>query len=264
MQKLSLIKGKLTVIATIVVFWPVWIWYVRRILYSTFEYVSVIPLIAIIFFIVRDKKIACIIELKKYNLFILLMSVYIILFHYIPELVRAFLAFSIIAFLLSEVYFKIKINFTLLGLFFLSLPVIPTIDFYFGYPLRLLATNISFLLIRMSGYRVELEGTMIEYGNRFVCVDAPCSGIKMLWTGILLSFILTGFFRFTNKKTLILSIYAFIFVIAGNIIRSTLLFFTESGIFVMPEWFHAAVGAAIFISLTAVITLTAYYMDKKL
>lgn len=139
----------------------------------------------------------------------------------------ASLSLSITAsFYVNRMYFDLKI----FGLLLLSLPILSSLQFFVGYPLRIIVTKLSSILLKLSGLNVLQESTCLTLDNNSVCVDAPCSGIQMLLTGFFLCFIFSFIKKLNNIQTIILLVTNILIVILVNIFRATALFYTESGI----------------------------------
>ena len=132
------------------------------------------------------------------------------------------------------------------ALLVLSLPVIATLQFYLGYPLRLATTFLCVPLLRLGGLHVVAEGTALHWTGETVIVDAPCSGIHMLWTGLFLASALSCWQRFDLRSTLRLLRRASLTVFVANVLRATALFCVEAKIWPSPAWMHEALGLALF------------------
>jgi hypothetical protein len=63
----------------------------------------------------------------------------------------------------------------------LALPWVATLQFVAGYPLRVVVAMGAEKVLRLMGVLVTREGTDLWYEGVAVGVDAPCSGIRMLW-----------------------------------------------------------------------------------
>ena len=63
----------------------------------------------------------------------------------------------------------------------LSLPVVASLQFYAGYPMRLAAAEGAVRLLELGGIVVARNGVSIEVGGMAIAVDPACSGIRMLW-----------------------------------------------------------------------------------
>jgi exosortase/archaeosortase family protein len=144
------------------------------------------------------------------------------------------------------------------GLVLLALPVLPTLEFYTAYPVRLAAIEASAALLRMNGVAVGVEGLALRFGAELIQFDAPCSGVRMLWTCWFLASALAHLYRFPWWRYARALALATLFAIAGNIVRATSLFYLEAGLleFQRAEWLHEAVGVVAF-AMTALLLLGA-------
>ena len=144
------------------------------------------------------------------------------------------------------------------GLVLLALPVIPTLEFYAAYPVRLAAIEASASLLRLNGVAVGVEGLALRFGTELIQFDAPCSGVRMLWTCWFLASALAHLYRFPFWRYALALAVATLFAIGGNILRATSLFYVEAGILEVGvnPWLHEAVGLAAF-AMTAVLLLAA-------
>ncbi len=69
----------------------------------------------------------------------------------------------------------------MLGLSCLALPLLASLQFYAGYPLRAITAEASRWLLQGLGLAVERSGASLLVDGRLVLVDAPCSGVQLLW-----------------------------------------------------------------------------------
>ncbi len=69
----------------------------------------------------------------------------------------------------------------LAGLALLALPLVASLQFYVGYPLRVLTASFSAWLLQALGIAAERSGAAMTVNGRLVIVDAPCSGVQMAW-----------------------------------------------------------------------------------
>lgn len=148
----------------------------------------------------------------------------------------------------------------LLGLAVLTLPVMASCNFYFGWPLRLGISACTEFLLQIGGLAVSREGTLLLFENAVVGVDPPCSGLKMLWFTGYLFCALSALHRLPWRAFLALLLVAFLLSFVGNVLRAFLLFFPESGLVTWPSWTHEAVGIILHLGgaliLHALITRT--------
>ena len=132
------------------------------------------------------------------------------------------------------------------GLLVLALPVVATAQFYLGYPLRALTAACSLPLLRLLGYVVERQGTALHWAGETVLIDAPCSGIQMLWSGLTTGCVLALVWRLDDRASLRLLRRAAGIVALANILRCVALFLLEIRGRTLPEWLHEGVGLALF------------------
>ena len=69
-----------------------------------------------------------------------------------------------------------------LGLSLLSLPLLASLQFYAGYPLRVVTAEASRWLLPPASAS-QRSGASLLVNGQLVIVDAPCSGVQMLWLG---------------------------------------------------------------------------------
>lgn len=276
----------------LIAFWHIWVWYLKRITDISDEPWGILALLTaiIILFLDSEQKydnlifpVKCqsngrLILLKKipeknkvinesqqeikYIIPIAFILLYAFTNQYLPEIFQAAIAFITIGYSLS--YYKLgKISSGIIGLFIISLPILPSLQFYLGYPLRVFTSTITIYLLKLNGLFVLQEGTCLKFGNQSICLDVPCSGIKMLWTGLFLCFAICSLYKLNFKQTFLLSVFSFIAIIIGNIIRATALFYTESKIFLLPEFSHEGIGMIVFFFMVISISFVAEYMRMK-
>jgi exosortase/archaeosortase family protein len=135
----------------------------------------------------------------------------------------------------------------------LALPIVASAQFYLGYPLRTMTAECSASMLRFSGFMVVRKGTALDWGGTLVLVDAPCSGVRMLWMGLYLALTLSCAFGLSARKTLVAAGCATVAVLAGNVLRASALFFTETGVVDAPAWMHDGAGVVAFAAVACVI-----------
>ena len=141
-----------------------------------------------------------------------------------------------------------RMDAALLALCVLALPLAASLQFYCGYPLRVVAGELSAALLRMSGIGVVREGAMLAWDGQLIAIDAPCSGVKMLWAGLYLACALAASYRLPAWRTLAALLLAGVAVVAANGLRAAALFHTETGLVVLPPWAHQGSGVVCFIA----------------
>lgn len=224
---------------------------------------GILALITAIFFLIRKGEIT-----KKVNHIPLIFSctlvcIYCILYTSLPPLVRAVLAILSVSCTLSSFYLGKNLRLSILGLLILSLPIIASLQFYAGYPVRFLTSNIASALISATGYEVQAQGTILHWMGEVVAVDAPCSGIKMLWSGLYLSLSLSCIHEIGSLYTWLGYTLSVFIIFIGNVVRATLLFYSESGIVILPDWTHQGIGVVIFFFVALAIFILMEQISRK-
>lgn len=131
-----------------------------------------------------------------------------------------------------------------LGLSILSLPLLASLQFYAGYPLRVVTAEASRWLLA-PGFAVERTGSSLRVDGRLVIVDAPCSGVQMLWLGYFTACVVALWAGRHDKSFLARLPAVSAIVLAGNVVRNTVLVACEGAGRPLPGWGHEAVGLAV-------------------
>jgi exosortase/archaeosortase family protein len=141
-----------------------------------------------------------------------------------------------------------------IGLILLALPVLPTLEFYAAYPVRLAAIEATASLLRMNGLAVRVEGLALDHDGQLIQFDAPCSGVRMLWTCWFLASALAHLYQFRWWLYARALALATLLAVCGNILRASSLFYLEAGLLPFEAWqgMHDAVGVAAF-SMTSLL-----------
>ncbi|HEX8775318.1 MAG TPA: archaeosortase/exosortase family protein [Pyrinomonadaceae bacterium] len=251
-------------------FWPVWRWYAVRASDSTDEMWSLVALATVLALSLRGQASARETNhtaapgmTKALVAPTLLLLLYCATYGLLPPLVRAALAVTSLGLTLGFARFGRRFHPAVLGLMYLSLPVVPTLQFYGGYPLRMLVASVAAPLIRLGGFAVIQEGTCLNWGGQLIWIDAPCSGVRMLWTGLYLACTVASIYGLRSFKTLLVLGLALPAIILGNIFRAVALFYIEAGIIKMPGWAHEYTGMVAFLLVAAVIVATARLVGRE-
>ena len=171
----------------------------------------------------------------------------------VAPIVAALLAAFALAALASAWRLGRRMDAALLALCMLSLPIAASLQFYCGYPLRVLAGNLTVAMLRMNGIAVAREGAMLAWNGQLIAIDAPCSGVKMLWAGLYLACALAASYRLPAARTMAAVALACAVVVAANAVRAAALFHTEAGLLQLPPWSHQASGMVCFVAAALVI-----------
>jgi exosortase/archaeosortase family protein len=137
----------------------------------------------------------------------------------------------------------------------LALPVVPSLQFMLGYPMRLVSAALTVGLLQAHGLAVARQGTFLVWRDELIQFDAPCSGVSMLWAGLLLTLMGCVLFRFGLIKVMVSVALSLVLAIACNVLRATSLFYVEAGLVPHAQaWWHEGIGIAAF-TLSAAVTL---------
>lgn len=131
-----------------------------------------------------------------------------------------------------------------LGLSILSLPLLASLQFYAGYPLRVITAEASRWLLA-PGFVVERTGTALRVDGHLVIVDAPCSGVQMLWLGYFTACVVALVAGRANASFLSRLPLVSLLVLAGNVVRNAVLVALEATHTRLPAWTHDAVGLTV-------------------
>ncbi len=230
--------------AVVLGFWPVWRWYAVRMTDGSDDPLGLIALLTAVWFLPR-----CgwreILPRRALLVVAAVLAAHVIGFAYAPPLVRGGLAVAALACVLPRDPTRSPLpRFALL---LLSLPVIASLQFYLGFPLRAATAWCAAQLLGAGGYVVSAHGTVLAWAGEEVLVDAPCSGIRMLWTASYLSATLATFHRLPNLRVAQLAQLTAATVFLANLARTIMLFFLETGLWMNPPWAHEAAGLALFL-----------------
>lgn len=232
-------------VVQVVAFYPVFRWYIRRLTDGSDEPWGLAALGAALFLLAlrRSDRVE-----REVSLILpaLVTLVYAASYPFVPRLVQAALAVTALGFTASLLRLGKPLHLPTVGLLLLSLPIIPSLQFFLGYPLRVLSSALAAPLLQMCGFDVVADGTCLRWGDRLIFVDAPCSGIRTLWAGMFLSFAAASYFELTPVRTLAAATLAAFAVMLGNVLRCAALFYPEAGIVAVPSWSHDAVGLTMF------------------
>ncbi|MDH3346707.1 MAG: exosortase/archaeosortase family protein [Desulfobulbaceae bacterium] len=243
----------------LVTFWPVWGWYLNRISDRSDEPWGLLALLtALVFLFSRNKNG----EIRTHHLALSAgcTAFYLITFQHMVPLGRAGLAIASMALILSPAQLGRSMHLGVFALLLLSLPIIATMQFYLGYPVRLVTAHLVAWLLNLFSFPVSAQGTGLHLAAEVVCVDAPCSGIRMLWSGLYLNFTLACFADLSSFRTWLTYIFAMPVIFIGNVLRAFSLFFIEARIITAPQWAHNGIGLIVF----ALTSMTIMYFCNKM
>jgi exosortase/archaeosortase family protein len=232
-------------LATAVASWPVWRWYAARLADGADEKLGLVAigLAAAIAFARRDTS-ARPPALPWMATAVLAGAVG---HAFLPPLVRAVPSLVAVALLLSARAHGRAFHAGTAALLVLGLPLEATLQFYAGYPLRVAATAIAGGMLNLAGLPVLVRGTLLGWRGEAIGVDAPCSGIHMLWVGLLVAAGVAAWRDLSPLRTALAALAATAIVVVANGARVAALFVKETGLVPLPEAAHEGIGLLIFL-----------------
>ena len=165
---------------------------------------------------------------------------------YLPDLASALIALLALAAGLAAFLPTRVATAPVIGLSVLSLPLLASLQFYAGYPLRMVTAEISRWLLVLS-HEVSRSGSSLLVNGHLVIVDAPCSGVQMVWLGYFTACLVALPTALTNRTFLIRLPVVGVLVLTGNIVRNTLLVAAEASGQHLPGWAHEAIGLMVLV-----------------
>ncbi len=266
MEKLRSIP--LNFLGLLLVFWPSWYWYAIRTFDGSDEPCGILALITVVVFaITKAEKTKTPLRAGTLIACAVLLSCYCVSLWLAPPLVRFMIAACTVGLMLFQHCAKDKRNvIALFGLIILSSPLVASLQFFLGFPSRLLVTQLSAFVLRAGGAIVTSSGTFFELQNKMIVVDAPCSGIKMLWAGLYLCFVLCWLKQLSVRHSILLMLVSVLGVFITNVERTLCLFYVEklaSEGNTLPQNLHDLIGVSGFIVLAVLIYCLASWLSKR-
>jgi exosortase/archaeosortase family protein len=193
-----------------------------------------------------------------------LLLCYSLSYHFLPPLPRAAIAVTAIAATISAFRFGQRLHLGVWGLLLLALPVVASLQFYLGFPMRAVVARLAAPMLQLNGFAVTAEGASLNWNGDLILIDAPCSGVKMLWTGFYLTCALACYYKLNAKRTALACVATFGAIIIGNTFRAAALFYVEAGAanLSLPNWTHEGVGVVVFAATAIAIAWMAMKMRQ--
>jgi exosortase/archaeosortase family protein len=141
------------------------------------------------------------------------------------------------------------------GLLVLALPLVASLQYYGGYPLRVLTAQLSAWGLQAVGIAAQRSGASMLVRGQLVIVDAPCSGVQMVWMAY---FCACAFAALTSLRD-----GAFLrrlpligaLVLAGNVLRNMVLVALESRAQGLDAGLHQAIGLVALAAVSATVVI---------
>jgi exosortase/archaeosortase family protein len=236
--------------------WPHWIYMARRMVDGSDEPWGILALATVLVLVARDRA-----ELSVPTRSALVASAALAALAAAASLVVPDLAAAAIAMLALALFLVHALPgrpaTPLVALLLLALPVIASLQFYLGFPLRAFTAHATTLVLALAGVDASATGAAIVHRGTTVLVDAPCAGIGMLWIGSYTAALLSYLARADGVRTATNAVAAALLVLAANVARNTALFFPEAGLVQWPAWSHEAIGlAALALAVVPIVLIT--------
>jgi exosortase/archaeosortase family protein len=130
----------------------------------------------------------------------------------------------------------------LAGLAVLALPCISSLQFYAGHPLRLVTAQLSTWGLQLAGIAAERSGTAMLVEGRLVIVDAPCSGVQMVWMAYFCACTMAALLDLSERRFFRALPWVGVLVLAGNTLRNSVLVMLEARQASVHYLLHEGVG----------------------
>ena len=236
--------------------WDGWRWYFHRVWSAPEEAASLVLTITFLgaIRVVRRPESASP-QRDSLAAFTTLLALYAASYMFLPPIGRAAIAISTTLFCLHVIAFGERPPAAFWGLAALAMPVLPSLQFMLGYPMRIVSAALAVGLLQAQGLAVSRQGTFMVWRDEMIQFDAPCSGVNMLWAGLLLTFMGCVALRLDAMKVILAVGSALVLAIVCNVLRASSLFYVEAGLIGQaPAWWHQGIGIAAF-TLSAAVTL---------
>jgi exosortase/archaeosortase family protein len=236
--------------------WPHWIYMARRMVDGSDEPWGILALATVLVLVARDRA-----ELSVPTRSAMVASAVLAVIAaaanlVLPDLAAAAVAMLALAFFLIHALPRRPAT-PLVALLLLALPVVASLQFYLGFPLRVFAAHATSLVLALAGIDASAAGAAILHQGTTVLVDAPCAGIGMLWVGSYTAALLSYLARADGARTAMNAAAAALLVLAANVARNTALFFPEAGLADWPAWSHEAIGlTALALAVVPIVLIT--------
>jgi exosortase/archaeosortase family protein len=241
----------------LVALWPAWVWYVDRLADAANEPWGVLALVTAFLLPARRTRAARE-GTARLGIPTLLLVLFALAYPFVPSLLATLFAMTTVGVTYALWRHGTPWPSPRWGLVLLSVPMMTSIHFYLGFPLRVVTAATASLLLQLAGWNVVREGVCLRLGANLILVDTPCSGVRMLWAGTFLVLALASR-RGLGPGRAVLAAAASVFIgLFGNALRTVALFFPQAGLVTLPDVFHpdvfhSAVGVAVFIAVAVAI-----------
>jgi len=230
--------------------WPIWHWSARRMTDGSDDPLGILALIALIALVLGSRSRLAHVPRPGWMVASLALAGAAITVGSVPILVSAVIAVLAMVCAVLAVRDCSQPVLAWLGLGLLALPVISSLQFFVGYPLRVITAEATAWVLGAFGIDAMREGSTLAVNGQLIMVDAPCSGIQMAWVGYFTACLAAGWLRISDGLFLRRATGVGALVLTGNIVRNTVLVALEAQ-GTAPPWVHEFVGIAVFAGVCA-------------
>lgn len=178
----------------------------------------------------------------------------------LPPLLSSLLAVLAISMLIAAFLPQNSPYLPIFGLAVLSLPLLSSLQFYAGFPLRVITAQCSAWILQLWGNQVERIGTNLQINGQLVMVDAPCSGVQLAWMVYFFACVIALYRQIADKHFLRCWPLLGVLVLLGNIIRNTCLVVLETRPQGLSDSLHQSIGLVILVMVCSVV---AWLLSKQ-
>src|SRR5258705_3789222 len=141
----------------------------------------------------------------------------------------------------------------LAGLAVLALPLVSSLQCYAGYPLRVVTAQVSTWALQLGGMDAVRAGASMQVDGRLIIVDAPCSGVQMVWLPYFCACTVAALGRMSDRRFVRALPFVGLLVMTGNIARNTVLVALEATHANVSSATHQAIGLVVLAMVCAVV-----------
>jgi exosortase/archaeosortase family protein len=230
--------------------WPVWRWFVRRLQDGGDEPLGLVALVIAVAVLARsgrtDPSTAC----RHAALAGLGLTAVLALLP-VPPLLRAVCYLPVLA-LAARGLLGVRLVPGAVALLLLALPVVASLQFWAGGPLRQCAAWMAAGLLSLGGFNASCSGVVLSVDGAPVVVDGPCSGVRLLWTACVAVAAFAAWSDWGWRRTAAALTIAMPAAVLANAWRTASLALGGAGVLPAAPWLHAATGlCALGAALTA-------------
>ncbi|HEX8705215.1 MAG TPA: archaeosortase/exosortase family protein [Myxococcaceae bacterium] len=254
-------RSYLVLVLQLLAGWQAWSWYARRVTDGSDEPWGLLALLALVMLLPEGARH----PLRSLDLGVLAgVNVALVLaYPWVPPLVRAAVCLLCLTAIVSRMTTGRAFHLGTWLLALLSMPVMATVQFYLGYPLRLAAAALATPMLRGMGLPVVQEGVQLVIGSQVILVDVPCSGARMLWVGLFLAVTLACMLKLGTVRTLWVCVLSMGAILFGNALRVSTLTLLERSLDGGSSWLHDGVGVTSFIPVCLLIATACLWQRAR-